>query len=382
MTNSNYNIALAYLRACVILLVVLFHASIAYFPDAPPPPESFETGKFWRFRPVVDSQGWILAPLIVSFLDVFFMTLLFFVSGMFVWKSLKSKGSYHYMRDRLLRIGLPLLVFATILPLFAYYPTFLQMGAPGGVKGFLAQWWALHGKPIGPLWFLGVLLFYDIVVTLLYLVFPTWGDTLGKLASGALEKPFNFFLIVLFFSAVGYLSMLLFFDALQWTSIGPFRIQISRILHYFVWFMAGAAIGAWGLDRGLVAANGNLAKRWYLWVLGALVAFALFYFVLNASPPMVKGLSFVISCTTSCFALTALFVHFTKSHVKTFDSLSDNAYGIYLVHYAFITWLQYALLQAPLSGFVKVILVVLGTLLLSWSFVALLRRIPGVARVI
>ena len=43
------------------------------------------------------------------------------------------------------------------------------------------------------------------------------------------------------------------------------------------------------------------------------------------------------------------------------DSLRGNAYGIYLVHYAFVTWLQYALLHAPLAAMVKAALVFIGT---------------------
>jgi len=33
---------------------------------------------------------------------------------------------------------------------------------------------------------------------------------------------------------------------------------------------------------------------------------------------------------------------------KIWDSLTANAYGIYLVHYAFVSWLQYALLKTTL----------------------------------
>jgi hypothetical protein len=55
---------------------------------------------------------------------------------------------------------------------------------------------------------------------------------------------------------------------------------------------------------------------------------------------------------------------------------------MYLIHYAFMSWLQYALLPVSLSGFVKGVLVTLGTIALSWATTAALRQIPAVASVI
>jgi len=63
-------------------------------------------------------------------------------------------------------------------------------------------------------------------------------------------------------------------------------------------------------------------------------------------------------------------------------SLRDNAYGMYVIHYAFATWLQYSVLRAPLSGLAKGTFVTLGTVLVSWGALAALRRKPRVARVI
>jgi len=55
---------------------------------------------------------------------------------------------------------------------------------------------------------------------------------------------------------------------------------------------------------------------------------------------------------------------------------------MYLLHYAFVSWLQYALLKAQLSGFTKGALVFAGAVALSWGATAALRRLPGVARVV
>jgi surface polysaccharide O-acyltransferase-like enzyme len=51
-------------------------------------------------------------------------------------------------------------------------------------------------------------------------------------------------------------------------------------------------------------------------------------------------------------------------------SLSASAFGIYLLHYPAVTWLQFGLLNQPLSAPLKATLVFLGALALSWALTA------------
>jgi surface polysaccharide O-acyltransferase-like enzyme len=81
-------------------------------------------------------------------------------------------------------------------------------------------------------------------------------------------------------------------------------------------------------------------------------------------------------------ALLAIFVRFAKKSRGVFDSLRDNAYGMYLIHYAFVSWLQLAVLKVNMSGFAKLSTVLVLAVALSWITTAALRRIPGVARVL
>jgi surface polysaccharide O-acyltransferase-like enzyme len=78
----------------------------------------------------------------------------------------------------------------------------------------------------------------------------------------------------------------------------------------------------------------------------------------------------------------ALFLHFAQSRVRFLDAMRPSAYGIYLVHFVPLIWLQYLVYEPALSVFVKFAIVFLGTLLISWGATILLRRIPIVARMI
>jgi hypothetical protein len=93
-------------------------------------------------------------------------------------------------------------------------------------------------------------------------------------------------------------------------------------------------------------------------------------------------LSFVLACATGCFFLIAVSLRFATKHSRRLDSLSANAYGLYLVHYNFVVWLQYALLGTALFAMVKVAIVFGGTLVLSWIAVLAVQRISFGARLI
>jgi surface polysaccharide O-acyltransferase-like enzyme len=185
--------------------------------------------------------------------------------------------------------------------------------------------------------------------------------------------------------------MALAFTSASWAAFGPFTFQTSRILHYLLYFLAGVAVGSFGVDRGLLAPGGKLARRWPVWVIACVAAFALAGAVFVAAVTShaqskawtaAVDAGFVVSCAASSFAFLALFLRFGQSRVRMLDSLSANSYAIYLLHYAFVSWLQYALLPASLPGFAKAALVLLGAVALSWGTAMTIRRIPAVARVV
>jgi peptidoglycan/LPS O-acetylase OafA/YrhL len=391
--SASRNVPLGYLRTFLTLLVVAHHALIAYHAYAPPPPVSLVAQpRMWMAFPIVDSQRFPGVDLLIGFNDTFFMSLMFLVSGLFAWPSLARKGAGTFVRDRLLKLGLPFLVSAGLLAPLAYYPTFLSIRPQSAP--FWNQWLSLGEWPAGPAWFLWVLLAFGCLAALLFTLVPNWGPALGRVVGRFADRPLALFGLLLAASALAYLPMAALFSPMHWASAGPFFVQIGRLLHYAVYFFAGAALGAFGLGRGLLASDGTLARRWPRWVLSSLGAFVLavvtFLIVLSTlgkgGPGPLLGtfgnLTFVLSCAATSFACLALFTRFAQRPNRVADSLSENAYGIYLVHYFCVSWLQLLLLAAPLPGAAKGMLVFVGAVLLSWGLSASLRRIPMVRRVI
>ncbi len=389
---NSRNVPLAYLRTFMVVLVVLHHAVLAYATFAPPPSASLDGSLLWTAFPVVDAQRWSGADLIVTFNDSFFMSLLFLISGVFAWPSLTRKGAAGYLRDRARRLGIPFLIAAGVLAPLAYLATW--MAAPAAATPFRSQWLALGVWPAGPAWFLWVLLAFALLAAIWYRVFPGWGAALARIASALGPRPVLFFLGLLAVSALVYLPMAAAFDPLQWVKTGPFFVQISRLPHYLVYFLVGVGLGAFGHDRGLLQADGRLARRWWLWVGLALLAFGVSLATLgaiiasfahggpSAGLQLFGNFTFVLSCAASSMAFTALFVRFARRANPIVDSLSANAYGIYLLHYVCVTWLQFLLLPASWPGYSKAALVFIAALLVSWSLSGVLRRVPVIRQLV
>jgi len=83
-----------------------------------------------------------------------------------------------------------------------------------------------------------------------------------------------------------------------------------------------------------------------------------------------------------CFTVPAIHLRFVKRRWRLLDAMQRSAYGIYLLHYIFIIWLQYAVYDYSWPAFVKFAIVFAGTLSMSWGLTVLLRKIPVVARMI
>jgi len=387
---TRHNVALDYLRTCIIVLVLGHHSALAYTYYARFDPKHY----LLSTAPIVDTQRWRGFDLFVLFNDIFFMSLMFLLSGLFVWSSLARRGGRPFLRDRSLRLGLPFALAVTFLMPLAYYPSFRMTGAD---SSFIAFWWqclSLDNWPAGPAWFIWLLLVFDFFAAALWWYVPDLSDTLGRVFPQAVWRPESFFAILLAASAIAYLPPLLVFGAGKWIALGgPFAFQAGRLLHYALYFFAGLVIGAYGVDRGPLAENGLLPRRWLRWFLAAValdILVAALYGPLlersSSTAPLVAqciyGLAFVICCGTSTFGFLAVFLRFAKRHIRTFDSLRDNAYGMYLIHYVFVVWLQYALLNDSLSAVAKTAIVFVGTLVLSWGTTGGVRCIPAVAKVI
>jgi len=375
--------AFDYLRSFGVLLVVLHHAVLAYVTFGfLNPGDPLRT-----FSPVVDGMKWAGFDRIALVNDTFFMPLLFLVSGLFVWESLRRKGVIRFLLERLRRLGIPFVIGLVILIPVAFYPTALEIRLVYGIeRGFGAFWLDFVRGGLtqpGPLWFVWLLFAFDLLVAALYAV-------LSRLFSGAnrernlvLDNPLAFIIILYGLSIAAYVPMSNVFGPSTWMGFGPFQMQISRVFVYLLYFGAGVALGARGLARSAARSDGPLARMWWAWALAGVAAYAGLTWLFTAYPtsPLVRYV-FLAEMALVVQALVAIFVRFARRPARILDNVSANSYGIYLIHYLVVIWLQYAVLRTSLPVSAKFSVVFFGGFALCWASIAALRRIRAVATVI
>jgi surface polysaccharide O-acyltransferase-like enzyme len=381
--TSGRIVALDHARTFITLLVLLHHSVVNY--------TYFGAG---------DKMRWLGFDLVVLFNDSFFMACMFLISGLFVHDSLTRKGPAILLRDRAWRLGIPFLLSIFVLMPLAYYPTFLRYHLPGTTDfNFFHFWWrtlTVGPWPSGPAWFLWVLLAFDFIAAAIWSVAAGILKTFGRLIAGLRNRPMTAFAAFLVVSVASYLPLHLAFGDGSWLEPGhyPFPIQTSRILLYPAYFFTGIGIGMISLRAGLLAEDGELAKRWPVWLGFAAVFYAAILILVYAhhnwvnfnSPPLswktAYGLAFSMYSAAMAFTVLAIYLRSAQFSLSLLDAMRPSAYGIYLVHYIFIIWLQYAVYDYSWPAFTKFAIVFTGTLAGSWALVLALRKIPVVARMI
>jgi len=297
------------------------------------------------------------------------------------------------------RLGVPFLISIFVLMPIAYYPTSCATICRDDDFSFLHFWrniFVVGPWPSGPAWFLWVLLALDAVAATVRCFAPGIVKSLSRIVYFARTRPIAVFAGFLAITIAAYEPLRLTFGDASWLEIGalPLPIQTSRILLYTAYFFAGVIVGATNLKTGLLAEDGELAKRWPIWLAVA----AAFYGAILALVTCIttgcristfrrcRGASAMALLSPSTAARCALpsrrFSFASRKPIGT--ARRDATVGLRHLFVAlhFIVWLQYAVYDLPLHVGVKFAIVFIGTFSMSWILTMILRKIPFVARMV
>lgn len=365
-------------RTFITLSVVLYHSAINYT----------------YFGQGGDRMHWLGFDLVALFNDSYFMSCMFFLSGLFVQPSLSRRGGAGYLARRALRLGVPYLVSILVIMPIAYYRYAVAE------ERLADAWWRMISVgpwPSGSAWFLGVLLSFDVIAVALWLGAPRLVFAVTRQVARMSHRPLLGFALFVVLANAAYLPMHIGLGDALWFMPGhfPLPLQASRALLYPLFFFAGVAAGATGLRDGVFAGDGALVRRWGVWVAvaygcyGAILVLAYVHhnFIADFDAPPLwwrTGYGIVVAsfCAAMAFAVPAFFLRFARAPLAIMDRLQPSAYGIYLLHFLPLLWLQYLVYDPAWTAGVKFAIVFTGTLAVSWAATVLLRRISLLARII
>lgn len=150
-----------WLRVLVILSLIPYHAALTYLRYGSVPIK----------EPVAGAAALPFLIVHVSLSD-FFMTLLFFISGIASFYSFRSKQSGGYIWERTKKLIFPFLIgwFILLCPITGYIQA-LHEGYTNGFLNFIPQffWYqSFHYTGYGHLWFLMYLYFFSLICVPLF----------------------------------------------------------------------------------------------------------------------------------------------------------------------------------------------------------------------
>jgi glucan biosynthesis protein C len=163
------------LRVAVIVGVIAAHVSTAYILDVD-----------WYYEertPTAASEA--LFGVIIGTGLLFGMGLLFLVAGLYTPPSLGRKGPRSFAVSRLMRLGLPLLVFLLVFDPLTDFIGYRGMGGGLGPIDYLSRWWR-EDWDLSIMWFVAALLAFSLAYAGWRSVRPAGKGRGGRLGSAQL----------------------------------------------------------------------------------------------------------------------------------------------------------------------------------------------------
>ncbi|MBR0792193.1 acyltransferase family protein [Bradyrhizobium manausense] len=350
--------ALDALRGIALLLGIVLHAAMSFVLASP---------RFWIIQ---DTHPSFILSLLSFTIHVFRMTTFFLMAGFFARMSFHRRGSLGFVKDRLQRIALPLVVcWPLVFVPIALVITWASHFPNGGSLQWSSSWLpALPNFRLTHLWFLYVLLELYLAMLLLRGAI-VWLDASGTLRmlidrvfASVIRNPLAPLILAI---PIGIAFCL---DPRWVNVIGVRTPDQSLITNAQAWICFGTAFGAgWLLHRQIDLLR-ILERRWLPHLVLAVVliwtGFVLSGVMFSApgAPKLpysfatlrlASAMLYAPAIWMTTFAALGLALRFMSGFSPTWRYLADASYWLYIIHLPIVMALQVALSQLDWPGLVK-----------------------------
>ena len=367
------------IRVLLTILVVVHHLMIVYAGSG-------SWGLYEEGRQ--DTITNVIGTWFCAVNQAYFMGLFLLISAYFVPGSYDRKGAGRFLKDRLIRLGIPLVVYSWLIDPLSRYLIPRLTGGQG------LPWWSyLPGKQeavigAGPLWFVEVLLIFSLVYMLWRLLFRPHAPRPAVETEGAFPSNAAIAIFALLLGVAGFLVRL--WHPIDW-SFQPLNLQLPFFSQYIALFVLGLIAYRRNWLLGLPASTGRFWLRIAVVVILLFVPLALAGGALESDRPFKGGwywqaLAYACwesyLCLGMCIGLIYLFRRYGDRQGGLARFLSPNAYAAYVIHGPVITAVALAMRDVALYPLLKFALAVLVALPLSFGLSSLIRKIPYTDRVL
>jgi surface polysaccharide O-acyltransferase-like enzyme len=336
-------------KSLAMICVVVLHASLAY------------VGVNTYAWVVNDTASSLFFAGLARVMDIFPMPAFFYYAGLFFARSVEKKDFHAYAVRRAARLLPPFVFGLVVLNPIAQYMRVLDSGNARGFFHFLFQEYFQRGMTSYHLWFLLVLFVFQIV-----------------LFSPVKRRRLEFFRNKALLIVVGVLLMTILARLLgdkTWITliqVGVIRFEPARSIAYLSFFLLGVfrAVKSQGTLKDLI-----VSVIFFSLLLSVELLFSLFYYGVTRTSLFLSLVDCVLyfALAYSFIAMSLLF--FSRSTVPFLVNIAQYSYGVYIAHFSIIVVLQYLLKHAPMSVYLKFMIVLFVSLPVSLLLVMLTKKL-------
>jgi hypothetical protein len=367
------------IRILLMCLVITTHSAVTYGGS----------GDWYYTDFGSDTFAPVILTLINSLNQSFFMGFFLFISAYFITGSLERKGTSRYVHGRLLRLGIPLLVWIVFInPLLQY----LIRATVYDFNGTLLESYAdtfipFRGFGLGPMWFV----FFLLVATLAYVAWYTYQGSPRHADPGIRGLP-SFTSFIVLGIILGLITCIVRIFGPIGSTWRLFDFQFPFFPQYIAFFILGIFAAQ---DNWFAGIQSGAGKKCALAALVLILLQPLLLLITTASP---GGLGLVMGGLHWQAALYAfweqmagvmimigllwLFSLLFNHQGPVTRAMAADTYTVYIIHPVILVTCAIALngLKIPTLGKFVVILVL--TICLAYSCAHGIRAIPGVKRIL
>ncbi|MHA2260745.1 MAG: acyltransferase family protein, partial [Promethearchaeota archaeon] len=311
---------------------------------------------------------------------------LFFLMGSyFTPKSYDRKGVLSFWKERIIRLGIPLLLF-----IFLFNPIIFYLLAAGGIQpwssysslqGSFIDYYLGNFQSLDNLlnfltswtitWFLAVLLIFTAIYTIWRQI--TKINTIQQHIPKELPIPKNIYLLLL---AIG-LGFLAFLVRIKYSIIDtPLGLPLAYMIQYFMMFSVGIIAYRYGWFEKMTRRH---VKIWAITIFFIVTLFFMYFFIFVGADSdfsvflggfNVNALIFAlvdnIVCMGMIFVLIKIFYAKFNKQGKILKNLGDSSFHMYLIHPFVVIPVSLGLAFIPISPIIKLIIVLPASVILCY----------------
>lgn len=311
-----------------------------------------------------------LLTIFIAINQSFFMGLFFFISGYFSSLSLDKKGGLFFMKGKLIRLGIPWLIYYFILsPTFVLWP------------GYLSSTPTHLSFSQGPVWFVMALLIFDFS----YLIYRQ--ITMSKCSYQLKLPPCpKLFFLCVVMGFITYFVRLYFPLGTNWLGF-----QLGYCPMYILLFLGGviAERNNWLHDINL-----NYARPWmYMMLVNILFIIGFLIYLLNNdllsdalggqnSLALMLAIWECFSCVSIIVTVLAVFHTYANRSHRITQHLASSSYTVYIFQGFFIIPVTYYASVFNITGLTGWLLACSISIPLAFFVANYIRKLPYVDRVL